>query len=220
MKPPIVLGSASPRRARILAAMGVQFDVRVVDAAEIHGPDPVACVVENARRKFTALRPDHAHACLISADTLVFFQGHAIGKPKDLDHAAAMLRAFSGRTQLVFTAVALALPGQPPQVRVAASSVRFKPLSPGLIDDYLRTVQPLDRAGAYDIDAGGERLIAACQGSWTNVMGLPAEAVADWLNAQGISARLPDALFANRLSPERLCGNQPLTADATRLYNA
>ena len=192
MTPPIVLGSASPRRARILEAMGLRFAVGAADVAETHVHDPVACVVENALRKFAALRPAHARACLITADTLVFFRGRAIGKPRNLAHAAAMLRAFSGRTQLVFTAVALALPGQLPQIRVEATSVRFKTLSPEDIEAYLRDVQPLDRAGAYDIDAGGERLIAACRGSWTNVMGLPAEAVADWLTAQGIPAALPE----------------------------
>jgi len=181
--PPIILGSASPRRKKILEALGVVFSVWVADTEEIHdSEDPVHTVVFNARTKYRACRARHPEAALITADTLVWFEGALIGKPSDLEEAARFLRAFSGRTQIVYTAVALGRPGEEePEIRVEASSVTFKNLSEETLRDYLARTHPLDRAGAYDIDENGELLIARYCGSYTNIMGLPEAPVRDWL---------------------------------------
>ena len=185
---PLFLGSASPRRKKILAALGCPFTVAVTDTAEIHdASDPVHTVITNALEKYRACRARHPEAALITADTLVLFEGRLIGKPADLAEAARFLRAFSGRTQTVYTGLALGLPGQhEPDLRVEASSVRFKTLTDGTIADYLRKTHPLDRAGAYDIDENGDLLIAGISGSYTNVMGLPQAPVRDWLAAHGL----------------------------------
>jgi septum formation protein len=183
VSPPIILGSVSPRRKKILESLGVSFSVWVPDTSEIHdSKDPVHTVVFNARAKYRACRVQHPEAAVITADTLVWFEGALIGKPKDLEEAARFLRSFSGRTQIVYTAVALGRPGETEaDIRVEASSVTFKYLSEETIRDYLARTQPLDRAGAYDIDENGDLLIARYCGSYTNIMGLPEAPVRDWL---------------------------------------
>ena len=186
---PLILGSASPRRAKILRGLGCVFTVCAADTEEIHdASDPVHTVVTNALEKYRACRRLHPEAALITADTLVWFEGRLIGKPADLSEAAQFLRAFSERTQIVYTAVALGMPadGEQPDIRVEASSVRFKELSEEAIQSYLDRTRPLDRAGAYDIDENGDLLIAGHSGSYTNIMGLPEAPVRDWLAAHGL----------------------------------
>ncbi|MCL1921909.1 MAG: Maf family protein [Kiritimatiellaeota bacterium] len=180
---PLILGSASPRRKKIMDALGYPFTVVVPDAQEIHDPaDPVRTVVANAASKYRACRADHPAAAIITADTLVWFDGRLIGKPSGLDEAARFLRAFSGRTQIVYTGIALGLPARrDPDIRVEASSVTFRTLSEEAIQAYLRKTNPIDRAGAYDIDESGDLLVAAYSGSRTNIMGLPRGAVRDWI---------------------------------------
>lgn len=184
---PIVLGSISPRRHKLLDRLEVPFETVAVDIDEIcdHN-DPVNTVVTNALTKHIGCRSLRPEACIITADTMVWFEGRLIGKPRDLNEAAAFLRAFSGRTQLVFSGVALSLPGQPLATRVISSSVLFHELSDATINAYLERTKPLDRAGAYDIDENGDLLIASYSGSYTNIMGLPLEVVTDWLCANNL----------------------------------
>ena len=191
----LVIGSVSPRRHKLLRQLGLSFEVLATDAHEIHDQaDPVGTVVHNALAKHAASRKLRANACLLTADTLVLFEGRLIGKPRDLDEAADFLRAFSGRTQTVYTAVALSLPGTDPDIRVEASAVHFRPLTEPAIQEYLQRTRPLDRAGAYDIDENGDMLIAGFGGSYTNIMGLPMEVVADWFLARGVATVAPGRL--------------------------
>jgi septum formation protein len=187
---PLVVGSVSPRRHTLLRQCGLPFEVCATDASEIHdASDPVGTVVHNALAKQAACQRLRPAACLLTADTLVLFGERLIGKPRDLDEAAQFLRAFSGRTQTVYTAVALTLPGTAPATRVEASAVHFRTLSAATIQEYLHRTRPLDRAGAYDIDENGEMLIAGYGGSYTNIMGLPMETVCDWFLARGVARR-------------------------------
>ncbi|MDD2597675.1 MAG: Maf family protein [Kiritimatiellae bacterium] len=183
---PLILGSVSPRRSKILQSITSNFTICHAAVEEIHNAaDPVDTVVRNAGAKYAACRRLHPEAAIIAADTLVWFQGRLIGKPRDLREAAAFLRAFSGNSQIVFSGVALGMPGERlPVVRVEASSVVFKELSEEAIQGYLQRTVPLDRAGAYDIDENSELLIAGYCGSYTNIMGLPKELLRDWLRAQ------------------------------------
>ena len=188
---PLVVGSISPRRHKLLRGLGLGFEVLGADASEIHDEnDPVGTVVHNALAKHAACRRLRPDACLLAADTLVLFAGRLIGKPRDLGEAAEFLRAFSGRTQTVYTAVALSLPGADPDTRVEASAVHFRPLTEATIQEYLHRTRPLDRAGAYDIDENGDMLIAGFGGSFTNIMGLPMETVTDWLLARGVVSNM------------------------------
>ncbi len=160
---------------------GYDFEVVVTDADEIaDSADPVGTVTHNALAKLAACRAIRPDADILTADTLVWFEGKLVGKPRDEDEAAAFLRAFSGRTQTVFTAVAFSRAAEErPKVRVEASLVRFKELSESEIADYIRVVHPLDRAGAYDAADYGELVIAEVVGSFTNVVGLPMETVSE-----------------------------------------
>lgn len=184
----LILASSSPRRKKILASLGAAFTVVSPEADEIKdSSDPIRTVVVNARAKAEACRARYPGSAIIAADTLVWFENRLVGKPQTLEQGAEFLRAFSGRTQIVYTGVALGRPcGHELDIRVEASSVTFRKLSEAIIQDYLRRTRPLDRAGAYDIDENGDLLIASIQGSYTNVMGLPAAPVRDWLVALGL----------------------------------
>lgn len=170
-----VLASGSPRRAKILADQGVMFRVVCTNATEVSYPgDPMRTVCENARRKalaYSARAGEH----VISADTIVTLDNRILGKPRDYEEAKAYLRLLSGRTHAVYTAVAL-----DGEVRVEKSEVTFRTLDEATIASYVDEVKPLDRAGAYDIDVQGARLIASYTGSYENIMGLPLEPLAAW----------------------------------------
>ena len=132
--------------------------------------------VENARLKALAvarLRPD---AVVIGADTLVYLDEKPIGKPRDLDDAASMLRRLSGRTHEVCTGVAIAARGGS-EVRTfhVISHVTFKTLGDAVIRDYHSRIQPLDKAGAYAVQDESAMIIERVDGSWSNVKGLPME---------------------------------------------
>ena len=163
---------------------GYDFEVVVTDADELaDSADPVGTVTHNALAKLASCRAVRPDADILTADTLVWFEGRLVGKPRDEEDAASFLRAFSGRQQTVFTAVAFSRAGgAAPAVRVEASLVRFKDLSEAEIEDYIRIVHPLDRAGAYDAADHGELVVAEVVGSFTNVVGLPMETVGELLS--------------------------------------
>jgi septum formation protein len=182
---PLVLASASPRRRKILESMNVAFDVAVPDVEEVHwDDDPVGTVKENAFRKCGWARERFPEAGIIAADTVVVFDGKSIGKPKSIVDATAMLQKFSGHSQTVYTGVALACGPLAPVVRVEKSEVHFRELSDVAIEEYFRRVDPLDKAGGYDIDQCHHLIIRAYEGSWTNIMGLPQGVVEAWLTCK------------------------------------
>ena len=170
----LTLASQSPRRVKILADLGVEFDVVKTDAPEVSLPhDPEGTVVANARAKLLAC----GRAPALAADTIVWFAGKIYGKPRDLAEAKAFLRELSGQTHTVFTGVAYASAPSPSPVRTACtrSHVTFRELSDADIDEYVARVRPTDRAGAYDIDENGDLIVASYTGSYENIMGLPIE---------------------------------------------
>lgn len=173
----LILASGSPRRAKILRDLGVAFEVVKTDAPESSYPgDPERTVRENALAKGAVLpssNPPTRH--VLSADTIVWLDGRIYGKPRDLAEAKAFLRELSGRTHAVFTGVAY-----DGEARVVRSDVTFRPLTEETIDAYVAKVNPLDRAGAYDIDEYGELLVASYTGTYENIMGLPVEPLKEW----------------------------------------
>ena len=182
-----ILASKSPRRAKILSEHGWSFTVEPTEAAEVSIPRaPKRTVLVNAARKLKACRIIHPDAEIVAADTIVWFNGKIYGKPRDLDEARAFLRELSGQTHSVFTGVAYCVPGGKLQTTVVASKVKFKELSDELIDRYVESVRPTDRAGAYDIDDSGDLIIddsgdliiESYTGSYENIMGLPMEPLA------------------------------------------
>ena len=173
----LILASGSPRRAKILRDLGVAFEVVKTDAPESSYPgDPERTVRENALAKGAVLpssNPPTRH--VLSADTIVWLDGRIYGKPRDLAEAKAFLRELSGRTHAVFTGVAY-----DGEARVVRSDGTFRPLTEETIDAYVAKVNPLDRAGAYDIDECGELLVASYTGTYENIMGLPVEPLKEW----------------------------------------
>lgn len=168
----IVLASGSPRRAKILESLGVEFDVVKTDAPEVSYPhDPERTVRENALAKGAAAKGAH----VLSADTIVWFANRIYGKPRDLEEAKIFLRELSGNVHTVFTGVAF-----DGDVKVVKSDVKFHALSEAKIDEYVAKVKPTDRAGAYDIDESGDLIVESWTGSYENIMGLPVEPLREW----------------------------------------
>lgn len=187
--PDLILASASPRRCELLRRARVEFQVRPSDAAEVHDPQLTARELAhgNAYRKARVISERFPDALVLSADTLVTLDGELFGKPADLDEARGMLRRLQGHTHQVITAVCL-MHQQLEQTRVFAdfTDVTFKPLQDEDIDRYLTSINPLDKAGAYAIQEGGEQLVQEISGSYTNVVGLPMERVRWELAVWGI----------------------------------
>ena len=190
MLPPrarIVLASASPRRASILTEAGFAFDVVApnVDETVEPGVSPDRAAILLAARKCDAVAAvAGADAFVLAADTLLDLDGEVGGKPRDEDHARAMLRALSGRAHAVWTGVALARAGVT-RTGIARSDVTFRSLDDADIDAYVRTGEPLDKAGAYAIQGGARDFVARVDGPLDNVIGLPMGVVTRLLSDAG-----------------------------------
>ena len=179
----LIAATASARRHKILRELGVEFEVFVTHCEETHDDDDaIGTVVANAVAKYHEASAKFPDAWILAADTVVEFEGKCIGKPVDMDDAKRMLMAFAGKRQTVFTAVAMGKSNKY-DLRVVASSVMFKQYDIATVEKYLAEANVLDRAGAYDIDTMGDVVVAGWTGSFTNIMGLPAETVNDWLKA-------------------------------------
>ena len=186
---PLILASGSPRRAKILRDLGVEFEIVKTEAPEVSIPhDPVRTVTENACAKLRAAAvaqerdpPEVAGRAILAADTIVWFDNRIYGKPRDLKEAKEFLRELSGQTHVVFTGVAFRAEDGAERTACVESHVTFRALSEEMIDDYVARVHPTDRAGAYDIDESGDLIVASYEGSYENIMGLPLEPVRDWL---------------------------------------
>ena len=186
-RPRLILASASPRRARILESLGLKFEVRPADVDEsvLPGESPVAAVRRLARAK--ALVPKRGGPdCVIGADTLVVLAARILGKPKDQSEARSMLRRLSGRTHVVVTGVAVAWRGGM-TTAVDLTRVRFRKMTEGEIGRYVRTGEPLDKAGAYHVEGGGAAFIESIDGSPTNVAGLSVTTARRLLQRAGVT---------------------------------
>ena len=186
---PLILASASPRRRDLMTEAGYDFEIIVAGVEEVH--DERAALHEltmaNARSKARHISRQHPARLVIGADTLVAIAGCALTKPADMAEARAMIARLAGRTHEVCTSVAL-LCGDAGIERCfeVVTRVTFKPLDAAERDEYLALINPLDKAGGYAAQEHGDRIIAGVEGSWTNVVGLPMEALAAELAALGI----------------------------------
>ena len=173
----IILASASPRRRELLKELVPEF--RIIPAKGEERADPSLSPEETvkvlARRKAEEVAALVAarNCAVLGADTVVALDGKILGKPKDAADAFRMLSALSGRTHEVFTGVCLILPGGEKTVRADRTEVEFYPLSEEWIGEYVAGGPPMEKAGAYGIQAGG--LAKRITGSYSNVVGLPLE---------------------------------------------
>lgn len=179
--PKLILASSSPRRISLLREAGYEFEIDAPkDVEEIESPDLTGREVArwNAMLKARAVaaRRGGGDEIILAADTVVSHGGRNYGKPRDLEEAAHMLSELQGHTHQVFTGVCLAR-GASLDLFDVSTAVTFRPMDEAAIAAYLKLINPLDKAGAYAAQEHGERIIAEIDGSMTNVMGLPMEAV-------------------------------------------
>jgi septum formation protein len=181
----LILASASPRRAELLAAAGFTFEVapQAVDEAVRPGETPEAYVVRVAWEKVhSACRK--SGTVVIGADTAVVIDGEILGKPRDDRDAADMLKRLSGRTHDVLTGVVLR--GDQLVSDLARTAVRFLPLADAEIGWYVASGEPRDKAGAYAIQGLASRFVDHIEGSYSNVVGLPIALVSRLLRRLGV----------------------------------
>jgi septum formation protein len=183
----LVLASASPRRRELLAAAGLDIEVDPVDVDErqVTGEPPAAYVERVARLKAAAGAARHPQRVVVGADTAVVIDGEVLGKPRDAEDAGSMLRRLSGRDHEVLTGVAVASAGRVESF-VERTRVTLAPLSGMDIEAYVATGEPFDKAGAYAIQGGAGRFITGCDGSYSNVVGLPMERLLELLESTSI----------------------------------
>lgn len=176
----LVLASASPRRAEILRAVGWPFEVSKgeVDESMRGGEDAVAYVQRLARAKAGRVASSRLFGLVLGADTVVVADGEVLGKPRDDEDARRMLRLLGGRWHEVLTGVALARAESGRfAVGFERTRVRFAELSEREIEEYVRTGEPADKAGAYAIQGRAALFIEAIEGDYWNVVGLPVRLV-------------------------------------------
>lgn len=171
----LILASQSPRRRELLTREGVEFRVVVKDVEEEHDASllPEDLCARNAAAKAAAVAQDYPEHVVIGADTLVFIDGHPLGKPTDADEATRMLTLLQGRTHCVCTAVAVFMPGGERRDFAEKSYVTFRALSAEAIAHYMELVHVLDKAGAYAIQEHGDLIIEKIEGDYDNIVGLP-----------------------------------------------
>ena len=185
MRPPIVLASASPRRAALLREAGIAFVVEPawVDESVARGTAPAEAAVDLAARKAMAVEP--RGRLVLAADTLLDLDGEILGKPRDAEDARRMLARLSGRDHWVITGVALRQ-GSELRTGLAQTRVTFRALSNDEIAAYVATGEPLDKAGAYAIQGGAAAFVAQLRGPRDNVVGLPMDVVRTLLAESGL----------------------------------
>lgn len=191
--PALVLGSASPRRAELLAQLGLSFTVVGADIDETPQPGeaPRDYVLRMAQEKADALA-EPASVLLLTADTTVVLDDVSLGKPRDSADARHMLQALSNRCHEVYTAICLRR-GSRSETALVRTVVEFTTLPPALIDAYLSTEEPWDKAGAYAIQGLAGSFVRGINGSVSNVIGLPLVETRELLAHFGIQAGLGGA---------------------------
>ncbi|MBI3395144.1 MAG: septum formation inhibitor Maf [Spirochaetia bacterium] len=185
-KPPIVLASASPRRAEILSMLGLAFSVRPtgVDESFLPGTPPERIVEDLAALKATSV-PDEADALIIGSDTLVILESDVLGKPADMREAREMLVRLSGREHFVFTGLCVKQ-GERILTGHSKTAVRMRDLTSDEIDAYIQTGEPLDKAGAYAVQGLGAIFVEEIKGDFYTVVGLPVFLLSQFLYAFGV----------------------------------
>ena len=175
---PLVLASGSPQRRAILQRLGVDFEVRAADVAELDSGEPAQVALHNARVKAHAVARPGEQELVIGCDTIVCLDGSIHGKPADAAAARATLRALSGATHEVLSGLVLLMPDEE-RSALARTAVTFRALDDGLLDWYLATGEWRGRSGAYAIQKAGAALVRSIEGECENVVGLPLASLLD-----------------------------------------
>ncbi len=187
--PKLILASGSPRRAEILTSVGWEFTKHIadIDETEFEGENPADYVQRLAKEKAEKVAESYENALILGADTTVVIDGQIIGKPTDLADAKRMLKMLSGRSHEVLTGVALVKRFQisnfkfPTEkltknnivIGLQKTTVKFAEISEAEIDFLAEKGEPLDKAGAYAVQAQAALFIEEIEGDYWNVVGLP-----------------------------------------------
>ncbi len=174
MKKSLILASQSPRRRELLSLIEVPFNTVSPQVAEtLNAEMPLSKAVEDlAYRKASNVLEKYPHAIILAADTIVVLDGEVLGKPNDSADAKRMLKALSGKSHEVITGVCI-LSNEVKKIFSSKTIVKFYELSDELIDAYVATSSPMDKAGAYGIQDKGALFVKSIQGDYYTVMGLP-----------------------------------------------
>ena len=183
-----ILASGSPRRKELLQQINARFEIRISAAEELSGDSisPAEMVEKNAAAKAQAvarLYPNHA---VLGADTVVALDGHTYGKPDSREDAIRMLKEFSGRMHQVLTGIAWVYNGHL-FTDVVKTDVEFAQLADTEIERYVKSGEPMDKAGAYAIQGAAAEFIAGIHGSYSNVVGLPLNATVRLARKAGVN---------------------------------
>jgi septum formation protein len=176
-----------------MAMLGLPFEIVPSDVEETLPPGRIDPALEARRlalakaRSVARSRPD---STVVGADTVVCLGRCVLGKPRDVQEAMRMLCALSGRTHRVITGIAVCAPEADARAS-EITEVTFRPLMVEEMEEYARSGEPLDKAGAYAIQAGAARFVARIEGCYYNVVGLPVVRLARLLRVLGVQPRHP-----------------------------
>ena len=181
--PKLILASGSPRRAEILTSVGWEFtkDVADIDESELPDETPENYVQRLAREKAETVAQKYDQAIILGADTTVVIDGQIIGKPADLDDARRMIKLLAGNWHEVLTGVAIVtvesrkskVEDRKVFVGLQRTRVKFAEMSDEEIEFLVQFGEPLDKAGAYAVQAQAALFIEKIEGDYWNVVGLP-----------------------------------------------
>ena len=186
---PIILASASPRRQEFLSLLGLPHQTipAAIDETPEAGEAPVAFARRMAAAKAEQVATTHPEACVIGADTVVALDQTIFGKPRDRREALSTLQALQGQTHQVITGFAVILRHRNiKEAEAATSLVTFDTFAVEVLQAYVDSGEPMDKAGAYGIQGKGSFLIRSITGSCSNVVGLPVNAVVQVLLNHGL----------------------------------
>jgi septum formation protein len=188
----LILASASPRRQELLRRAGISFTVQPADIDETPraNESPKDCAERLAREKALAVHQSNPQHCVLGADTIVVIDDVILGKPRNREDAARMLRLLAGRTHAVITGVCVVgekmAGGDLPVISASQTTlVTMSEISDDEIRDYVASGEPMDKAGGYAIQGMASRWIPRIEGDYSNVVGLPVALVYAILRARG-----------------------------------
>lgn len=189
----IILASTSPRRKALLKQLGITFEViasnfkEAIDAAI----PPADLVKKQSLEKAKNVAQHEKNAIIIAADTLVVYRNHILGKPKDNHDAKRILNLLNGHVHRIITGFTVLDTDTGKFItRSIETKVFFRKATNKEIDDYVKTKEPLDKAGAYGIQEKGSIFIKKIEGDYYNVVGLPINAVVEELRKFGVTKSL------------------------------
>jgi septum formation protein len=185
--PDLILASASPRRAELLARLGLRFKVVPSHVPEdgLDGETPQEHAERLAREKVLEVGLLHPGAMVVAGDTVVVRDGALLGKPLDPDDALKMLLSLAGRSHQVVSGLALAFPDGSLRSGASTTDVEFRPFGERLARSYVETSEPMDKAGAYGIQGLGGVLVRRISGDYHTVVGLALPLFLDLLEEGG-----------------------------------